>query len=52
MNQVAPCYGYEFFAIENNEELNSHLNLMEVPIKYSNHYLTPLGEELAEQLED
>jgi len=52
LNQVAPRYGYEFLAVENNEEFNSHLNLMELPVKHSNHYLAPLGEDLAEQLED
>lgn len=52
LNQVAPRYGYEYLAIENNEELNSHLNLMELPIKHSTHYFAQLGEELAEQLED
>lgn len=51
LNQVAPRYGYEFLAVENNDELNSHLNLMEVPIKHSNCYFAPLGEDLAEQLE-
>ena len=50
LNQVAPRYGYEYLAIENNEELNSHLNLMEVPIKCSNCYFAPFGEELAEIL--
>ena len=52
LNQVTPRYGYEFLAVENNDELNSHLNLMEVPIKHSNCYFAPLGEDLAEQLED
>ena len=52
LNQVAPCYGYEFLAVENNEELNSHLNLPEVPIRNSWCYFAPFGEELAEQLED
>ena len=52
LNQIAPRYRYEYLAIENNEELNSHLNLMEVPIKHSNCYFAPLGEDLAEQLED
>ncbi|MBR1557700.1 MAG: hypothetical protein IJ647_08070 [Prevotella sp.] len=52
LNQVAPRYGYEFLAVENNDELNGHLNLMEVPVKHSTHYFAPLGEELAEQLED
>ena len=52
LNQVAPRYGYEFLAVENNEELNSHLNLMELPVKYSNHYFAPLGEELSELLDD
>ena len=47
-----PRYGYEFLAVENNDELNSHLNLMEVPIKHSNCYFAPFGEDLAEQLED
>jgi len=50
LNQVAPRYGYEYLAIENNEELNSHLTLMEVPIKCSNCYFAPFGEELAEIL--
>ena len=52
LNQVAPRYGYEFLAVENNPELNEHLNLMEVPIKYSTCFYAPFGEELAEQLED
>lgn len=52
LNQVAPRYGYEYLAVENNEELNGHLNLVEVPIKYSNCFFAPFGEELAEQLED
>ena len=52
LNQVAPCYVYEFLAVENNEELNSHLNLPEVPIRNSWCYFAPFGEELAEQLED
>ena len=52
LNLVAPRYGYEFLAVENNDELNSHLNLMELPVKHSRHYLAPLGEDLAEQLED
>lgn len=52
LNQVTPRYGYEYLAIENNEELNNHLNLMEVPIKYGNCYFAPFGEELAELLED
>ena len=52
LNQIAPRYGYEFLAIENNDELNSHLNLMEVPIKHSNYDFAPFGEDLAEQLED
>ena len=38
LNQVAPRYGYEFLAVENNDELNSHLNLMELPVKHSIHY--------------
>ncbi len=52
LNQVTPRYGYEYLAIENNVELNSHLNLMEIPIKHSNSHLAPFGEELAELLED
>lgn len=52
LNQVAPHYGYEFLAVENNEELNGHLNLMELPVKHSNCYFAPFGEDLAEQLED
>ena len=50
LNQVAPRYGYEFLAVENNEVLNGHLNLTEVPIKYSNCYFASFGEELAETL--
>ncbi len=52
LNQVTPRYGYEYLAIENNVELNSHLNLMEIPIIHSNCHLAPFGEELAELLED
>lgn len=52
LNQVAPRYGYEFLAIENNEELNMHLNLPEVPVRNSWCNFAPLGEDLAEQLED
>ena len=52
LNQVAPRYGYEYLAIENNVELNSHLNLMEIPIKHSNCHLATFGEELADLLED
>lgn len=51
LNLVVPRYGYEFLAVENNEELNRHLNLMEVPIKHSNCYFAPLGEDLKEMLE-
>lgn len=52
LNQVTPRYGYEYLAIENNVELNSHLNLMEIPIIHSNCHLAHFGEELAELLED
>lgn len=52
LNSVAPRYGYVFLAVENNDELNGHLNLMEVPIKHSNCYFAPFGEDLAEQLEN
>ncbi len=52
LNQVAPRYGYEFLVVENNEELNSHLNLMELPVKHSNCYFAPFGEELAELQEE
>ena len=33
LNSVAPHYGYEFLAIEQNEEQNQHLNLPEVLVK-------------------
>jgi len=49
-NREIPRYGYEFLAVENNEVLNGHLNLTEVPIKYSNCYFASFGEELAETL--
>ena len=52
LNSVAPHYGYEFLAIEQNDELNQHLNLPEVPVRNSWCYFAPFGEELAEQLED
>ena len=52
LNSVAPRHGYEFLAIEQNDELNQHLNLPEVPIKNSWCYFAPFGEELAELLED
>ena len=52
LNQVAPRYRYEFLAIEQNDELNQHLNLPEVPVRNSWCYFAPLGEELAELLED
>ncbi len=51
LNQVAPRYDYEFLAVENNDELNGHLNLMERPVKYSNCYFAPFGEDLKEMLE-
>ena len=38
--------------IEQNEELNQHLNLPEVPVRNSWCYFAPFGEELAELLED
>ena len=52
LNQVAPRYRYEFLAIEQNDELNLHLNLPELPVRNSWCYFAPFGEELAEQLED
>ena len=52
LNQVAPRYRYEFLAIEQNDELNLHLTLPELPVRNSWCYFAPFGEELAEQLED
>ena len=52
LNSVAPRYGYVFLAIEQNEELNQHLNLPEVPVRNSWCHFAPFGEDLAEQLED
>ena len=53
LNDVAPRYGFEFLCVEQNEVLNEHLNLPEVPAKNCQLcYYAPLGEELAELLED
>ena len=52
LNQIAPRYGYEFLAVENNEELNAHLGLMEIPAMFSNSFCAPFGEELADLLDD
>ena len=52
LNLVAPRYDYELLAIEQNDELNQHLNLPEEPVRNGWYYFSPFGEELAEQLED
>ena len=52
LNQIAPRYGYEFLAIEQNEELNQHLNLPDVPVNKSWCHFAPFGEEFAELLDD
>jgi len=52
LNQTAPLYGYEFLAVEHDEQLNEYLGLMPVPVRFSNCFCAPFGEELMEQLED
>jgi len=52
LNSVATRYGYDYLAIEQNDELNQHLNLPEVPVRNSWCNFAPFGEELAELLED
>ena len=49
---LTPRYGYEFLAIEQNDELNQHLNLPKVPVRNTWCYFAPFGEELAELLCD
>ena len=52
LNQVAPRYGYEFLAVEHDEQLNEYLGLMPVPVRFSNCFCAPFGEELADVLDD